>query len=369
VSEVVDFLRTPDGLPRDYLNEPWDCEIGPDGKLYWTNFGNSSIYRCNLDGTGIEPVIQGTNISGVQRLQYYNQAQVDSFRAMHLVDGPVGVASCTHPTAMGFNSQGKLIWIDNYLLAIRELDLTTQTVQTLAFIPGIQAGSSGASTRQFAMSIDTEGTCGPKDDIFINGWHNSDHRFAADGTYVGRAVWTSGAIMCNGPLDKVKAPGYAWGIGVGDGLIRVDGNGAGYESIYVRKRQPEDGPDPDVTLWKTGQKAYQAVSMFLTHGADLQGHLGFPTGEELGALSDSDLDAYLTDRGIPATSLAAVRYYIRWNVRDVDYTVPEPPPPPEPDDLEFSVGGRLYHVQDVGPSSTEDRVIKMGEVGYTIVGP
>lgn len=322
-----------DATPSAFFNEPWDCEVNPaDGKLYWTNFGSGSICRANLDGSNPEVVLQtpvnpsNAQLGVAKRLDRGNDPQVT--RASWLVDGPVGTATCVRPQAMGFNSTGKLIWVERYTYAIRELDLTTGMVRTLATILDINGGSTSSGNNDAAMAIDIEGAFGPQDDIFVSCWsNNTDKRYSKDGVYRGQWAFTSGAKMTNGPLNKVDAPGYAWGVGVGGGRLLFVGNAAGWQCIEVTKRLPGD-PEPDTARIERGRAAYYkgVGPMALLHGPEGQGELGLPTIEEMGSWDDATLTAYAQSHGVSTSFIGDFVYWVRFGTVEQDYSVSNPAP-------------------------------------------
>jgi hypothetical protein len=359
---VVTFLDTPDGQPDESLNEPWDMTPSPDGQWLWyTNCGNGSIWKVRPDGTDKQLVLKNPTpqpgwdqlpTPQRKRLDVMSAANIALCREQYLRDGPVGEASCFYPQRLMFNSEGKLIWGELYTYALRELDPVTMMVRTLALIPKVGFGSTSAASHDVAFDIDIEGTCGPKDDIFTQSWHDGDHRFSKDGTYQGRWCWTSGADMEMGPLNKVGAPSYAWGVACGDGVLRATGNGGGYSDILITKRQPED-LEPDDALWWIGRITYQMSRLAVTHGPAWQGRTGlYPTIEEAGSWDSATLQAYFAANGIDestldyvqfnysgdATKLAnyrakiqaqgktladALEYFVRFNTQHIDYSVVE----------------------------------------------
>jgi hypothetical protein len=314
-----------DATPSEFFDEPWDCEVNPaDGKLYWTNYGNGSICRADLDGSNPEVVIRtpinptNAQLGISKRLDRGNEPS--AVRAAWLVDGQVGVATCVRPQAMGFNSEGKLIWVERYTYAIRELDLTTMAVRTLATIIDTNGGSSSSGNNDCAMAIDVEGSCGPQDDIFVSCWSNStDRRYSKDGLYRGQWAFTSGAKATSGPMDKCDAPGYAWGIGIGEGRIVFVGNAAGFQCWEVTKRLPTD-PEMDTVKYQAGRMAYYATGKALLHGPEGQGELGYSTMEEWGSWSDTTLRAFASSLGMPTASHDNFIYWVRQSTVDYDYS-------------------------------------------------
>jgi hypothetical protein len=321
------FIGNPDGTPSQYVNQPWGVARNPvTGEITWTNFGNGSICRANADGSNPRFLLQSAipirdRVHTAGKRLDISFAPIADTRAQYLRDGPIGVASCVCPQDIEFTSDGKLVWCERYTFAVRKLDEATGAVSTVALNPRPESGSTSASTNDASISIDTEGSCGPVDDIFYNAWHNSDHRFGIDGTYRGRPLWTSGssATMRNGPLSRCDAPGYAWAIAVGNGRIVAKGNAAGSQFMEVTKRQPGD-PEPDFTKWTAGRKAYNDSGLALLHGPDGQGELGLSNMEEWGSWTDAEISAFVLAAGMPQASVVNFISYVRSSTVDHDYS-------------------------------------------------
>lgn len=326
VSTFCDFIGSTNRLPTDYCNEPWKCRFGPDGKLYWSNFAGDSIYRCHIDGTGIEPVIVSARrytdaeLKIPARLEGSKLTQAE-LRAL-VVDGPVGVASCVRPTAIDFFSDGSLGWIEYATFAIRKLDSATGLVKTLGYLEG--AGTVPN------MVIDASGSWGAVDDIFCNAWfNNTDKRFDKDGTYLGRWSMVGGSQMAtSGPRGNVmNGAFYGWGFDVRHGKLITTGNASGSQLIEYTARMPSD-PTMNVNLWIGGSAIWEANGLLpLIHGPHGQGELGAPNVEDLAAMPDADLRALLGDLptypGLAtylgaSSSVDAVIYFLRWNAREFE---------------------------------------------------
>lgn len=332
-STFFDFVRTANGLPDEFLNGPWGIDE-LDSKIYWSNFDGHSLSRANMDGSGKEVVLNSSikptwadlQTQGNERLgSAQSVANVNRIRSLYLKDGPIGVASCVCPQAIRFTSEKKLIFVERYTYALRELDLVAGMVRTLALLPNLMFGGTSSATTDFAMAIDVEGTCGPKDDIYLAGWHEADHQYSKDGVYRGRWAWTSGAHGNNGPLNTANSPSYAWAPVIGDGKKLQIGNAAGWQCVEITKRQPQD-MTVDTVKWERGAQAYRSSTMALLHGPEGQGELGLPTIDDFGSWDATTLDAYATQHQVPAADLEAFRYYVEVETKDIDYSQAPPVP-------------------------------------------
>jgi hypothetical protein len=326
-ADVVPFL-THEQWP-DYVNQPFDMELGPDGKLYWINFGNHSLCRCDLDGGNPEEVVSCSIgvVDGPLGIPYRladATMATDQIRALYVKDGPFGTATLMYPQTMRFTSKGTIVIGERYTYALREVDLTARTVRTIAYIPNLAFAGTSSGCNDLGMDVDHAGTCGPVDDIFVSVWLRN-YRFGLDGTYRGYPFTPAGAgYMSNGPLPRIQCPVYAWTPGVGNGRIFFVGSGGGHQAIEITKRQTGDvGPDSnaDYTKWTAGRVAFQNSPMYLTHGCALQGRLGYPSIEEIGSWTEATLRSYATTWGISAANMDNFVYFARMGSMDYDYAV------------------------------------------------
>jgi hypothetical protein len=326
---MCDFIGVP-GAPTDYCNEPWQCKVRlQDGKLYWTNFQGDSIYRCNLDGTGIEPVLVSSirptdaELTVPGRLEQSAMEPRD-IRAKFVIDGPVGVASCVRPMAFDFDSDGNLVFVERYSYAVRRLDLQAMTVTTLCAIKDVNGGSASSGNNEPTISIDSEGTCGPVDDMFILAWAGStDKRFDRNGAVAewagsgtGRtALFARGGNgeLPNGPAGYLQPPSYAWGIDAYAGRIVGAGNAAGSQFVELTLRQSDD-QNIDQARWRRGMAAFGASGVGpIVHGSSGgQGILGTPTWESMTGWTDDQIAAELRSVGVAEASIPDVTYCVRW---------------------------------------------------------
>lgn len=328
VTTICDFVLG----QGPHCDQPWQCKVNPhDGKLYWTNFGSHSIYRCNLDGSGIEEVItsalQPTDAElGVSSRLAQSSISPATLRQSWLLDGPVGQASCVRPTALAIDSQGNILWIEHYTYAVRRLNVATGMVETVCTVIDTNGGSDSSGNREPNMVVDADGSCGPVDDIYVWAWSNAtDRRYSRDGVLrlgtMSSKQWLfnpSSAQSNNGQFNTTAAPNYGWGIDVHDGRILAVGNAAGSQCIYVTRKQAGD-VDINPTTYKAGKAAWDRAGLLsMVYGADAQGELGFESEAALAALADSDLDARLSALGVDAADLPAVRYFVRCQAADFE---------------------------------------------------
>lgn len=314
-SHVSTFAGNLDGTPG-LLNEPWGCDLGPDGYLYVSNYASGSIVRIAPTGKMELVVETSLNVSdaelGIAKRGASSRLKPSEIRSRFSRDGAFGRATLIRPQALRFTSTGKLIVAERYTFALREIDLQARTIRTLAILP--RADLRRHYYKEVTLSIDKEGTCGPVDDMFVCAWGpQAAHRFAADGTHLG-AITTGSGGFNRGPATKVRGVAYPWATGVGKGMILLLGSGAEH-AILITKRQPTD-PTPDVARYERGLSAYKSATepaLLLTHGPNGQGQLGFPTFDEMGTWSDPEILAYLGQQGLTPQQAGDLLYAIRWD--------------------------------------------------------
>ena len=349
-SVVVHFAGNTDSTPGAFLNGPWDINLRKqDGKLYGTCFEGNAIVRCNLDGTGMEFVVQGPAQSdaalGIPSRLMPSSIPLATLRA-GIHDGVHGVCSITRPSSFDFDSNGDLIFIERYTYALRKYSFATGAVTTIALLPAgsLSLTSSSSSTQDFGLTVDSEGTCGPVDDVFLSGWANSTFRYSAAGVSRGGWDFQSGAVLRNGPLHLVDGANYAWANDAFEGRILHLGNDSGSQYVEITKRLPTDAANPDEAKLARGLLAYNTAGMDLTHGHDGAGELGYPNVTEMGSWDDVALGAYAAARGIPGASIADFIYWVRWKCIDFDYSTPAPDvTPPAPPTAALTLLQVTYH--------------------------
>jgi len=106
----------PDGASVDgaQINNPYGLVIGPDGALYWADFGSNRVLRFDLTAKRIH-VIAGTGAKG------------------HSGDGgPAKAAMLSAPHEVRFDSKGNIVVAERDSHVVRHIDMKTQVITTLA---------------------------------------------------------------------------------------------------------------------------------------------------------------------------------------------------------------------------------------------
>jgi DNA-binding beta-propeller fold protein YncE len=105
-----------DGDTADHaqINNPFGVVIGPDGGLYWCDFGSSRILRLDLMTKKIS-VIAGTGTAG-----YSGDG------------GPAKGAQLRAPHEVRFNSRGDLYFVERDNHIVRRVDMKTRMISTVA---------------------------------------------------------------------------------------------------------------------------------------------------------------------------------------------------------------------------------------------
>jgi DNA-binding beta-propeller fold protein YncE len=96
------------------INNPYGLVIGPDGGLYWADFGSNRVLRFDFPAKRIN-VIAGTGAKD------------------HTGDGgPAKAATLSAPHEVRFDSKGNIIVAERDSHVVRHIDMKTQVITTLA---------------------------------------------------------------------------------------------------------------------------------------------------------------------------------------------------------------------------------------------
>ena len=96
------------------INNPYGVVIGPDGGLYWADFGSNRVLRLDLTAKRIN-VIAGTGAKG------------------HAGDGgPAKAALLSAPHEVRFDSKGNMFVAERDSHVVRHIDMKTQVITTAA---------------------------------------------------------------------------------------------------------------------------------------------------------------------------------------------------------------------------------------------
>lgn len=326
------------------LNQPWGIThkmIDGDLWIYWSEFGGNVLKRKRAKGGDVEVVLDsmkkpsdaqlGVPIWPPYRLSTagLTAAKRQSLRDLYVVDGPPGVATCVRPEQLRFDSQGRLTWVEGYVDVVRRIDHDGQ-VKTIGVLPG--------GTVAISLAIDTEGSFGPKDDIFTTAFWEANARFSTDGVKRGRVM--EGIVSSqttSGPAEWVRPPGYGWPIGIGHGRMVLQGNAGASQIVEYTKRQPED-PVIDVPRVRDfiNNWWHRNTTLELTNGIEGQCELGTPRMEEIGSWDEETQRAFFSLHGVPDAQLANALYAVWALTLQYDYSETPPPPPPPPVDCVLS---------------------------------
>jgi sugar lactone lactonase YvrE len=105
----------PDGGPMlgAAFNHPTNIAFGPDGNLYIAAWHNSRIRRCNMSTGNIE-LVAGTGA-----------------RAYGGDGGPALTALLDLPSALAFDPDGNIVFVDQANQVLRRIDMTTGTIERI----------------------------------------------------------------------------------------------------------------------------------------------------------------------------------------------------------------------------------------------
>src|SRR5437867_2076108 len=105
-----------DGEPADRatINNPFGLVIGPDGALYWADFGSNRVLRLDLRTKTIS-VVAGNGMKG------------------HSGDGASAkAAQLSAPHEVRFDSKGNIYVAERDSHVVRRVDMTAQVISTFA---------------------------------------------------------------------------------------------------------------------------------------------------------------------------------------------------------------------------------------------
>src|SRR5262249_46547340 len=138
------------------FNQPSSIAIAPDDTIYVADAENSVIRKIN-------PAGQVTTLAGVGPA---NEPATDVVAASPLTYAPrtavpFSSAFINYPNTLRFDSKGNLVLAETVSQAIRYIDLSAQTVTTIAQFSNM----GSAFGEQVWLDVDRNGNLGNPDDI------------------------------------------------------------------------------------------------------------------------------------------------------------------------------------------------------------
>jgi DNA-binding beta-propeller fold protein YncE len=211
---------------------PTSIAITPDGTMYVCDRGNHALRSISPSGVVTTAIATNPLAGGVSRpangkFNSYNRTVTRTWR----VDGSTNIANLLYPLCIRANSRGQVLIAEPWYSSIRVYDPLASTVKTLMDF-------NDAREWQW-IDVDTQGTFGPVDDIFIAHMLNNVTRVYSDGSGA-QDIMSSGFFFpC--PANMHSAPHYPWLVAVGQGSLWTSGFGSMGIS-RLRKRTAADHP-------------------------------------------------------------------------------------------------------------------------------
>src|SRR5207237_2066279 len=111
---IAGLAANGDIADRTTLNNPFGLVIGPDGALYWAEFGSHRVLRLDLRSKRIS-IIAGTGKSG-----YSGDG------------GPAAAAQLNTPHEIRFDRKGNIYVAERDNHVVRFIDMKSKTISTVA---------------------------------------------------------------------------------------------------------------------------------------------------------------------------------------------------------------------------------------------
>ena len=327
------------------FNQPSSIAIAPDQTIYVADAMNSAIRKIDPFGnvttlSGVGPAREpSTNVAAQSPLTYAPRSPVQ-----------LSSAYINYPNALRFDSKGNLVLAETVTQAIRYIDLSAQTVTTIAQFSTL----GSAFGEQVWLDVDRSGNVGARDDIIasmVTGKQNGLYRVPIAGTTaIPLPMLTSHGTypLYHGPARSGSMPWTSgpWAVAIDDkeGRMVVSGvQSAGVVSLRLPQRTdpPYKLNVPDYSagrsIWITGtvpnfpfgsRPSFAALHGFEGHGG-LGNVLNF---DDMVSMTDAQLATYLqngAEGSVPRPELTGndlrnLIYFIRRTTTGGDQVAPGP---------------------------------------------
>lgn len=318
------YLDGPADQARTY--SPWGGAIGPDGKLYWSEYDADYAAIRVLDfATMVASTVWRSSAPNPTRVGKPANRVIPALVGGQIIkgiDGDFNTATGYYFQSIDFDSKGRLIIAEKFTGlgggAIRRMDLAARTITTLYVIP------FDSNTRDVTIAVNRDGTCGALDTVYGTCWGrsfvlvpNPDDSYSFKGEILrDEADGTWHAALLAGQGNQVVGLSYPTAVSCANGWLTVIGTGAecGYR---IRKKIATD-PVLDFNKQQRGMALYK-TSWGMRHGIKGQDTLEGNGFAQISQLPKADRWALYRSGwglGYPVTMSDAncddVDYYICW---------------------------------------------------------
>ena len=145
------------------ISTPAGLAIDGAGNIYFADSGNQIVRRIDVDGTI-------TTVAGVPQAQGYSGD-----------GGPATTAKLSLPEGVALDGAGDLYIADTGNSVIRRVDAATDTITTVAGVPGSQGFNGDGSTTTSQLNSPWTVTVGPDNSLYIADTYNNRIRRVSGG--------------------------------------------------------------------------------------------------------------------------------------------------------------------------------------------
>jgi streptogramin lyase len=146
---VVGTANDGDNAEGTAVNNPFGVVIGPDGRLYWVDYGTHRVLALDLQSKRIS-VVAGTGVKG-----YSGDG------------GPATKADMAGPHEIRFDSKGNLYIVETDSSAVRHVDMKTGTISTLVGTGEAGYGGDDGPGQQAQLKLPISIALDKSDNLYI----------------------------------------------------------------------------------------------------------------------------------------------------------------------------------------------------------